>query len=108
VGVKGIFVGSGKIRSIGITCALCDSTVGNSLAFGIDAGWMVGLTDLNVGIFISKNHLVGGEVVRFHYQAAPKILRRKFHLVRCNVAYDSLLRNTRFQTAIGNVFFSFK
>jgi len=73
VGLKGIFVGSGKIRSIGITCALCDSTLDNPLAFGINAGWMVGLTDLNVCIFISKNHLVGGEVVKFHYQAAPKI-----------------------------------
>ena len=49
VGLKGFF-SSGRLASVGITCALCHSTVDNSFAFGIGHrldGWANG--DLNVG-----------------------------------------------------------
>lgn len=52
VGVKGFFTGS-QLTSVGITCALCHSTVDNSLAFGIGGrldGWAN--RDLNVGKII--------------------------------------------------------
>jgi len=54
VGVTGFFDASGNIRSIGIQCALCHSTVNNSLAPGIGErldGWPA--RDLNVGAIIS-------------------------------------------------------
>jgi hypothetical protein len=54
VGVKGIFDGSGKITSMGITCAFCHSTVDNSFAPGIGKrldGWPN--RDLNVGGIVS-------------------------------------------------------
>jgi hypothetical protein len=53
VGVKGIFDSSGKLNSVGIECALCHSTVDNSLAPGIghrQDGWAN--RDLNVGAII--------------------------------------------------------
>src|SRR5262245_9936028 len=49
VGLKGFFQGD-SLESVGITCALCHSTVDNSLAFGIGHrldGWAN--RDLNVG-----------------------------------------------------------
>ncbi|RIK43003.1 MAG: hypothetical protein DCC55_07005 [Chloroflexi bacterium] len=54
VGVKGIFDGAGNLQSIGITCALCHSTVNDSFAPGIGQrldGWAN--RDLNVGAIIS-------------------------------------------------------
>jgi hypothetical protein len=54
VGVKGNFEGSGKLKSIGITCASCHSTVDDSFAPGIGKrldGWPN--RDLNVGAIIS-------------------------------------------------------
>ncbi len=54
VGVTGFFDANGKIRSIGIQCALCHSTVDNSFAPGIGQrldGWPA--RDLNVGAIIS-------------------------------------------------------
>src|SRR6266704_2486431 len=54
VGVTGFFDSSGNIRSIGIQCALCHSTVNNSLAPGIGErldGWPA--RDLNVGAIVS-------------------------------------------------------
>lgn len=54
VGVKGNFDASGKMQSIGITCASCHSTVDNSFAPGIGKrldGWPN--RDLNVGAIIS-------------------------------------------------------
>jgi hypothetical protein len=54
VGVKGVFDDYGRITSIGITCALCHSTVDNSLAPGIGArrdGWAN--RDLTVGAIIA-------------------------------------------------------
>jgi hypothetical protein len=54
VGVKGYVDDSGRLTSIGITCALCHSTVDNSLAPGIGArldGWAN--RDLNVGAIIA-------------------------------------------------------
>jgi len=55
VGIKGIFdTTSGSLKSLGITCALCHSTVDNSFATGIGKrldGWPN--RDLNVGAIIS-------------------------------------------------------
>jgi hypothetical protein len=54
VGVKGNFSSEGKLSSIGITCAVCHSTVDNSFAQGIGKrldGWPN--RDLNVGAIIS-------------------------------------------------------
>src|SRR5438445_2949716 len=54
VGVTGFFDSSGNIRSIGIQCALCHSTVNNSFAPGIGQrldGWAA--RDLNVGAVVS-------------------------------------------------------
>lgn len=54
VGVKGHFDSSGKMTSIGITCALCHSTVDDSFAPGIGNrldGWPN--RDLNVGAIVS-------------------------------------------------------
>jgi hypothetical protein len=53
VGVKGFFDAAGKLSSVGIECALCHSTVDNSLAPGIGArldGWAN--RDLNVGAIV--------------------------------------------------------
>jgi hypothetical protein len=54
VGLKGFF-SSGQLTSVGITCALCHSTVDNSLAFGVGHrldGWAN--RDLNVGKIIGS------------------------------------------------------
>jgi len=54
VGVKGFFDESGGIQSMGITCALCHSTVDNSFAPGIGHrldGWAN--RDLDVGTIVS-------------------------------------------------------
>jgi cytochrome c553 len=54
VGVKGNFSSEGRLTSIGITCAVCHSTVDNSFAQGIGKrldGWPN--RDLNVGAIIS-------------------------------------------------------
>ena len=54
VGVTGFFGGEGSLRSIGIQCALCHSTVDNSLAPGIGHrldGWAN--RDLNVGAIVN-------------------------------------------------------
>lgn len=51
VGVKGFFDNKGTLNSMGIQCALCHSTVDNSLAPGIGKrldGWAA--RDLNVGV----------------------------------------------------------
>lgn len=54
VGVTGIFDANGRLRSMGIQCALCHSTVDNSVAPGIGRrldGWAN--RDLNVGAIIN-------------------------------------------------------
>ena len=54
VGVKGFFNGGSSLTSIGITCALCHSTVDDSFAAGIGKrldGWPN--QDLNVGLIVS-------------------------------------------------------
>jgi hypothetical protein len=54
VGVRGDFTKSGSLRSVGLTCAVCHSTVDNSFAPGIGKrrdGWPN--RDLNVGGVIS-------------------------------------------------------
>lgn len=54
VGVTGIFSDDGKLKSMGIQCALCHSTVDNSFAPGIGGrrdGWPN--RDLNVGVIVA-------------------------------------------------------
>jgi hypothetical protein len=54
VGVRGHFNRSGSLRSVGLTCAVCHSTVDNSFAPGIGKrrdGWPN--RDLNVGAIVS-------------------------------------------------------
>jgi len=54
VGVTGLFDNAGRIRSMGIQCAFCHSTVDNSFAPGIGKrldGWAN--RDLNVGAIVS-------------------------------------------------------
>jgi cytochrome c5 len=54
VGVKGFFNSEGTLSSVGLTCAVCHSTVNNSVAPGIGQrldGWPN--QDLNVGAIIS-------------------------------------------------------
>ncbi|MGE5139582.1 MAG: hypothetical protein ACM3JD_08985 [Rudaea sp.] len=54
VGVKGNFNPDGSLKSMGITCALCHSTVDNSLTYGVGRrldGWAN--RDLNVGAIIA-------------------------------------------------------
>jgi hypothetical protein len=54
VGVKGFFDSGGSLKSVGIECALCHSTVDNSFAPGIGKrqdGWPN--RDLNVGAIVS-------------------------------------------------------
>ncbi|SNB44671.1 hypothetical protein [Geobacter sp. DSM 9736] len=54
VGVKGNFSPEGRLSSVGFTCALCHSTVDNSLAFGIGHrldGWSN--RDLDVGKIVA-------------------------------------------------------
>jgi hypothetical protein len=54
VGVKGHFGAGGKLTSMGITCALCHSTVDDSFAPGIGNrldGWPN--RDLNVGAIVN-------------------------------------------------------
>src|SRR3954451_21133290 len=54
VGVQGFFNRKGTLRSVGLTCAVCHSTVDNSFATGIGRrldGWPN--RDLNVGAVIS-------------------------------------------------------
>jgi hypothetical protein len=54
VGVKGTFSRSGKMQSIGLTCAVCHSTVNNSFAPGIGQRRDgVPNRDLNVGAIVS-------------------------------------------------------
>jgi hypothetical protein len=54
VGVKGTFNTDGQLARVGVTCALCHSSVDNSLARGIGKrldGWAN--TDLNVGAIVA-------------------------------------------------------
>ena len=54
VGVRGAVNDAGKLTSVGITCALCHSSVDNSLTTGIGKrldGWAN--TDLNVGAIVA-------------------------------------------------------
>src|SRR5262249_19590540 len=54
VGVKGTFSESKQLTNVGITCALCHSSVDNSLAAGVGRrldGWAN--TDLNVGAILA-------------------------------------------------------
>lgn len=54
VGVKGTFDEAGQLTKVGVTCALCHSSVDHSLARGIGKrldGWAN--TDLNVGVIVA-------------------------------------------------------
>ncbi|HET8646027.1 MAG TPA: hypothetical protein VFO85_11080 [Vicinamibacteria bacterium] len=62
VGVMGRVSGSGKLKSVGITCALCHTTVDNSVAPGIGRrrdGWAN--TDLNPGAIIALSPALTAE-----------------------------------------------
>jgi hypothetical protein len=62
VGVIGRVSGVGELESVGITCALCHSTVDNSFAPGIGRrldGWPNG--DLNVGAIIALSPVLSEE-----------------------------------------------
>ena len=55
VGVKGVFDDRGAVKSMGISCALCHSTVDDSFAPGIGRrldGW--GNRDLNIGAIVAS------------------------------------------------------
>jgi hypothetical protein len=55
VGLTGFFDGDGTLASVGIQCALCHSTVDNSLAFGVGHrldGWAN--RDLDVGAIVAS------------------------------------------------------
>lgn len=55
VGVTGFFNSDGSIRSVGLQCAICHSTVNNSLTFGIGHvldGWAN--RDLNIGAIAAQ------------------------------------------------------
>jgi hypothetical protein len=55
VGVTGFFNGDGSLRSVGLQCAICHSTVDNSLTFGIGRrldGWAN--RDLNIGAIAAR------------------------------------------------------
>jgi hypothetical protein len=61
LGVRGFFDRGGKLSSVGITCALCHSTVDDSFASGIGNrldGWPN--QDLNVGAIVAIVCLYGG------------------------------------------------
>jgi hypothetical protein len=60
VGIKGHFARSGKLQTIGVTCAICHSTVNNSFAPGIGQrldGWPN--RDLNVGAILNLSPNLG-------------------------------------------------
>jgi hypothetical protein len=60
VGVKGHFNRAGNLSSVGITCAICHSTVNNSFAPGVGKrldGWPN--RDLNVGAIVSLSPNLG-------------------------------------------------
>ena len=63
VGVKGKVNDAGELASLGITCALCHSTVDNSLQAGIGKrldGWAN--TDLNVGAIVALSPVLDDEL----------------------------------------------
>ena len=67
VGVKGVFDTGGSLSSIGITCALCHSTVDDAFAPGIGKrldGWPN--QDLNVGLIVSLAPNLAPKIGRAH------------------------------------------
>ena len=59
VGLRGKVNAAGQLTSLGVTCALCHSTVDNSLTRGIGRrldGWAN--TDLNVGMIVSLSRAI--------------------------------------------------
>jgi hypothetical protein len=62
VGVKGSVDGAGQLTTVGVTCALCHSTVDNSFAPGIGRrldGWAN--TDLDVGAIVALSPVLDDE-----------------------------------------------
>jgi hypothetical protein len=77
VGVKGVFDGAGTLRSMGVTCALCHSTVDDSFAAGIGGrldGWAN--RDLNVGLITSlaPNLQAVADLLRVDVPTVKKVL----------------------------------
>ena len=87
VGVKGTVERGGQLTSVGITCALCHSSVDNSFATGIGRrldGWAN--TDLNVGAIVALSPALDrgdeGGVQRLgpgQVRSAPSRVRRHDH-----------------------------
>src|SRR5207248_5677585 len=77
VGVKAVFEG-GQIRRVGVTCAVCHSTVDNSLAKGIGRrldGWPN--RDLNVGeiVAMAPNLRPMAEALKVDETTVRKVLK---------------------------------
>jgi hypothetical protein len=77
VGVKGLFNSDGTLRSAGLTCAVCHSTVDNSFAPGIGRrldGWPN--RDLNVGAIVAAtpNHQPILDLLRIDDATLQKVL----------------------------------
>src|SRR5690606_27428392 len=71
-GVRGQVNAAGQVTSLGITCALCHSTVDDSLAPGIGRrldGWAN--TDLNVGEIVSLSDVLGEDLKEQFRQWGP-------------------------------------
>ncbi|HEX4933508.1 MAG TPA: hypothetical protein VFV33_10035, partial [Gemmatimonadaceae bacterium] len=69
VGLKGTFAPSGQLATVGVTCALCHSSVDDSLAPGIGRrldGWAN--TDLNVGAIVALSPALD-EATRTEFRA---------------------------------------
>jgi hypothetical protein len=54
VGVKGLFASDGSLRSVGIECALCHSTVDDSFAPASASAWTVGRTAISTWVRSSR------------------------------------------------------
>jgi hypothetical protein len=77
IGVTGFFAADGSLRSVGLQCALCHSTVDNSLASGIGHrldGWAN--RDLNVGAIINLSPDLGAvaSLLRVDQPTVRKVL----------------------------------
>ena len=80
VGVKGRVNEAGQLTSIGVTCALCHSTVDNSLTNGIGRrldGWAN--TDLDVGRIVSLSRAINDQLREQLLQWGPGMYDPRHH-----------------------------
>ncbi len=81
VGVQGKVDASGQLTSLGVTCALCHSTVDNSLAPGIGRrldGWAN--RDLNVGAIVSLSPAVPDDLKTEFRKWGPGMYDPRHHI----------------------------